>query len=128
MKSVNMSPEKRSSVLVVEDDIASMQYLLLLLKKLEYEIYSAETGEEALILMQDKSVDVMLLDLALGAGISGIELAVILKKEKRFSATPMIAVSAFSKDKFRKLKSAGFSDYLAKPFTISQLKVLLSQY
>jgi len=123
-----MSPEKRSSVLVVEDDIASMQYLLLLLKKLEYEIYSAETGEEALILMQDKSVDVMLLDLALGAGISGIELAVILKKEKRFSATPMIAVSAFSKDKFRKLKSAGFSDYLAKPFTISQLKVLLSQY
>jgi len=115
-------------VLVVEDDFASKQYLLLLLKKLDYRVHAAETGEEALILMKDKKVDLMLLDLALGPGISGVKLGLMLKKKKKLSETPMIAVSAFSKDKFHKLKTAGFSDYLAKPFTISQLKELLTRY
>ena len=123
-----MNPNKSRSVLVVEDDFASRQYLHLLLKKLEYEVYMAETGEEALVLMKDKKVDLMLLDLALGPGMTGIELGISLKKEKRLSATPMIAVSAFSKDKFRKLKTTGFTDYLAKPFTMSQIEVLLSKY
>ncbi|MCF7823625.1 MAG: response regulator [Candidatus Marinimicrobia bacterium] len=127
-ESIHGKPRINKTVLVVEDDFASKQYLLLLLKKLDYQVHSADSGEQALTLMKDKEVDLMLLDIALGPGISGIELGIILKKEKRLSKTPMIAVSAFSKDKFRKLKTAGFADYLAKPFTMNQLKTLLEQY
>jgi len=42
------------SALVVEDDFASRQYLLLLLKKLNVSALAAETGETALELMQGK--------------------------------------------------------------------------
>ncbi|MEA3287471.1 MAG: response regulator [Candidatus Marinimicrobia bacterium] len=116
------------SVLVVEDDFASRQYLLLLLKKLEYASLAAETGEQAIELMKDKSVDIMLLDIALGPGISGIELGATLKQEDRFESTPMVAVTAFSKDKLQSLNEAGFADYMSKPYTIVQLKELLEKY
>jgi len=115
------------TVLVVEDDFASRQYLLLLLKKLNYLTIAAETGEEALELMSEKDADIMLLDIALGAGISGLELGAMLKKEERFSNAPMVAVTAFSKDKLETFDEAGFTNYLAKPYTIVQLKDLLDK-
>ncbi|NQV15430.1 response regulator [bacterium] len=114
--------------MVVEDDFASRQYLLLLLKKLEYPVHAAETGEQALELMKDKYVDIMLLDIALGPGISGLELGTILKKEERFKDIPMVAVTAFSKDKLDTLVEAGFADYMSKPYTIVQLKEILEKY
>ena len=119
---------KLKSVLVVEDDFASRQYLLLLLKKLEYASLAAETGEQALEMMKDKSVDIMLLDIALGPGISGLELGTVLKQENRFEGTPMVAVTAFSKDKLASLDEAGFSGYMSKPYSIVQLKELLEKY
>ncbi|MCF7923088.1 MAG: response regulator [Candidatus Marinimicrobia bacterium] len=118
----------KMTVLVVEDDFASRQYLLLLLKKLDYIALAAETGEEALELMADKYADILLLDIALGPGISGLELGAILKKEERFANSPMVAVTAFTKDKLETFDEAGFSDYMAKPYTIVQLKELLEKY
>jgi len=116
------------TVLVVEDDFASRQYLLLLLRKLNYLSIAAETGEEALELMKEKDADILLLDIALGPGISGLELGAILKKEARFAKVPMVAVTAFSKDKLANFDEAGFSDYMAKPYTFVQLKQLLEKY
>ena len=116
------------TVLVVEYDFASRQYLLLLLRKLEYLSIAAETGEEAIELMKDKSADIFLLDIALGPGISGIELGEVLKKEDRFEEVPMVAVTAFTRDKLDTLDEAGFSDYMAKPYTIVQLQQLLEKH
>jgi two-component system sensor histidine kinase BarA len=122
----NKRPNKL--VLVIEDDHASLQYLLLLLKKLDYSAIVGKTGEEGLALMEDKVVDVMLLDIALGPGISGLELGAILKKNKRHADTPMIAVSAFLKEKCQDLKSSGFVDYLSKPYTITDLQTILGKH
>ncbi|NQV30503.1 MAG: response regulator [Candidatus Marinimicrobia bacterium] len=116
------------TVLVVEDDFASRQYLLLLLKKLEYRSHSAETGEQALELMKENFADIMLLDIALGPGITGLELGEIFKQDERFQKVPIVAVTAFSKDKLDTLHDAGFSDYMAKPYTIGQLRDMLDKY
>ncbi|MBT3228993.1 MAG: response regulator [Candidatus Marinimicrobia bacterium] len=116
------------TVLVVEDDFASRQYLLLLLRKLNYMPIAAETGEEALELMKESYADILLLDIALGPGISGLELGALLKEQERFSSVPMVAVTAFTKDKLATFDEAGFSDYMAKPYTIVQLKQLLEKH
>jgi len=116
------------TVLVVEDDFASRQYLLLLLKKLNFSSIAAETGEEALTIMKDKNADIFLLDIALGAGIDGLELGAKLREEERFANTPMVAVTAFTRDKLSTLDDVGFCDYLAKPYTFDQLMQLLKKY
>lgn len=123
-----MNQNELKTVLVVEDDPPSKQYLLLLLKKLNYSALAVNSGEEAMQLMGNKVVDIMLLDIALGPGMSGIELGKNLRNDERHAATPMIAVSAFTKEKVKDLSEAGFADYLSKPYTIVQLKELLDKH
>jgi len=116
------------TALAVEDDFASRQYLALLLKKLKIHVLIAETGEAALEMMRDENVDVMLIDIALGAGIDGIELYKRFKIDSRFSETPAIAVTAFARDKGNEIFAAGFDDVLAKPYTPDQLKLSLDKH
>ena len=123
-----MSKKKNYTALVVEDDFASRQYLTFLLNRLDMEVVSAETGESALELMDDKLVDILLLDIALGPGISGIQLCERLKQDSRFIETPAMAVTAFSEKYLKEFNRVGFSTYLAKPYTIDQLKSALSKY
>ncbi len=123
-----MNTNNRQSALLVEDDFASRQYLSFLLKKLSIHAIAAENGEDALDLMKDKTVDIMLLDIALGAGISGIQLCELLKMESRFTDTPAVAVTAFAKDHMEEFDRVGFAEYLAKPYTAEQLQLVLDKY
>lgn len=123
-----MSDRENITALVVEDDPASQKYISLLLNKLEYKFIVADTGEQAIDLMKDRHVDIMLLDIALGPGMSGLDLGKELKKDNKHSETPMIAVSAFSREDVDQLKPAGFVDYLSKPFTIRELESILSKH
>jgi CheY-like chemotaxis protein len=119
----------RPTVLVVEDNIPSLHYLLFLLKKLKINSVSASSGEDALEVMKTSDVDCMLLDINLGAGMSGITLMEEFRKQGRFILTPMIAVTAYYKGGMSKeLIDKGFTDYLPKPFRMEQLKEMLKKY
>jgi len=74
-----------------------MNYLLFLLKRFNIAAISAHSGEEALHDLNDKQFDVMLLDIALGKGISGVVLMENLREMKKFKDIPIIAVTAFEK-------------------------------
>ncbi len=125
---VAMKAPKRIRVLIVEDDPASRQYLLLLLKKLGIEAVVTATGEAALEAVKDKTVDGMLLDIALGPGMSGLELGERLKQDERFKDKPMLAVTAFWQEVLDKLPQKGFDEFIGKPYTFDQLKEVLARY
>jgi len=116
-----------TTALVVEDDFASRQYLTFLLKRLNIESIVAENGEDALQMMENETVKYMLLDIALGPGISGIQLCEKLKAEARFLETPAIAVTAFSKEYLEEFDRVGFCGYLPKPYTFEQLETVLKE-
>ncbi|MEE9573307.1 MAG: response regulator [Candidatus Neomarinimicrobiota bacterium] len=120
---------ERPVVLVVEDNEANLRYLEFILKKLKLNVLSASNGEEAINAMKNENVDCMLLDINLGPGMSGIMLMEIFRKEKRFEVLPINAITAYyggglSKELIKK----GFTDYLTKPFTLEQLKDMLTKY
>ena len=120
---------ERPVVLVVEDNEANLRYLEFILKKLKLNVLCAGNGEEAINAMKNENVDCMLLDINLGPGISGIMLMEIFRKEKRFEVLPINAITAYyggglSKELIKK----GFTDYLTKPFTLEQLKDMLTKY
>ena len=116
-----------NTALVVEDDFASRQYLTFLLKRLNIEAIVAENGEDALQMMEHETVKFMLLDIALGPGISGIQLCEKLKAEERFLGTPAIAVTAFSREHLDEFDRVGFHGYLPKPYTFEQLETILKE-
>ncbi len=106
----------------------SRTYLQLVLQKLGVTSISAETGEEALEMMDVRTVDILLLDIALGAGMSGLDLGYKLHQDPRHADTPLVAVTAFSREKLELLEELGCDDSLGKPYTPPQLLELLQKY
>ena len=102
--------------MIVEDDPASRKYLRLILTHQDYNVIIAVTGEDALEQIASGDVDGMLVDIALGSGISGLDLVVALKQDERFSETPLIAVTAYERDNLGDLDDSGFTGYIQKPY------------
>ena len=102
-------------ILVVEDDIDIHNLIKNVLEKERYDVISAYSGTEALLLIEKKDLDLILLDLMI-PGLSGEE---IIKKVKNI---PIIVISAkiSSEDKVNAL-SIGANDYITKPFDTNEL-------
>lgn len=102
-------------ILVVEDDEDIHNLIKSILEKERYEIISAYSGTEALLLIENNDIDLILLDLML-PGLTGEELI------KKLTDIPIIVISAkiSSEDKVNVL-SGGANDYITKPFDANEL-------
>ncbi len=114
--------------LVVEDNMACRQYLLELLRQLDVSALAANNSEEAQDLIQGQSVDLMLIDIALGPGMNGADLCKHLKQNAKYAKTPAIAVTAFPRNAIKEMGDEGFSDLLEKPYSLSDLKQTIEKY
>jgi len=114
-------------LLIVEDDLASRKFLRLILEKKNFSIIEAVTGEEALALMDGQNVDGLLLDIALGAGLSGLDLGSTLKEDLVDAKVPMIAITAFDRDSLGDIDARGFTGYVQKPYHPQDLWSILDQ-
>jgi CheY-like chemotaxis protein len=117
------------TALVVEDNTANLKYMEFLLRKIEIVMIHAKSGEEALAMINDNDIDCFLIDINLGLGMTGIELAEALRQNEELNHTPIFAVTAYADDKFvNEMLEAGFNNYLSKPYNLQDLKKLLSEY
>lgn len=117
------------TILVTDDNPPSLNYTIFLLKKLKFEAVPARSWGDALGKAEANSFDGALIDINLGAGMSGIQLMRALRKKEEFRKTPIIAITAFYKDyEPEELVSEGFTDFLAKPFRMADLRKILEKY
>jgi putative two-component system response regulator len=113
---------RASTVLVVDDEANSREMAVSLLQSQSYETLGAESGERALELMQKELPDLVLLDVEMG-GISGFEVARLIKENPRTRPIPVIMVTGLG-DRASRLRALenGAEDYLSKPFDPAELK------
>ncbi|MBO4914873.1 MAG: response regulator transcription factor [Oscillospiraceae bacterium] len=106
---------KKYSILIVEDDLNIGDMLQEALEMESYSVRRAYSGTEALMIVENHKPDMILLDLMI-PGISGEELI------GRVNGVMTIVISAKSDltSKINLLKK-GASDYVTKPFAISEL-------
>ena len=109
------------NILVVEDDKASAIILEKLIQKLGYRLVAiAEKGEEALNIIKEKPIDLILMDIALPGSIDGIETAKKIKKAKNI---PIIYITAGEDQAtFERAKESMPMDYIVKPFNSDSLR------
>lgn len=98
-------------ILVVEDDNTIHKFIKELLKKENYIVKSAYSGTEALTIIENDNIDLILLDLML-PGINGED---IIKKINRTIPIIVISAKTSSTDKAKVLLD-GANDYVTKPF------------
>ena len=111
----------KSTILVVEDEPAQREVLIYNLAADGFDVLSASSGDEALMMFEESSPDLILLDWML-PGVSGIEICRRLKSRSAMRHVPIIMMSARSdeSDRVRGLDT-GADDYVVKPFSIAEL-------
>ena len=109
------------NVLVVEDEAAQLEVLTYNLEAEGICVVKAETGDEALLLVDEFQPDLILLDWML-PGVSGIEICRRLKANSATRNIPVIMLSARGEevDKVRGLNT-GADDYMVKPYSVAEL-------
>ena len=108
----------RQVILVVDDEAPMRKYVATNLKARGYDVLTAEDGTEALKLIDEHPVDLLVLDVMM-PGPDGLE---VLARVRRDMDVPVLMLSARGRegDKVEAL-DAGADDYLTKPFGVEEL-------
>ncbi|OGO31128.1 MAG: DNA-binding response regulator [Chloroflexi bacterium RBG_16_56_11] len=105
-------------VLVVDDDVKTVELVKLYLNRDGYRVFTAYDGNEALRLAREYHPDLIVLDLML-PGVNGLEICRTLRAE---SDVPIIMLTALTTDDDRlKGLDIGADDYVTKPFSPREL-------
>jgi twitching motility two-component system response regulator PilG len=115
-------------VLVIDDSNTIRRSAEIFLKQGGHEVLLAEDGFDALSKINDFEPDVIFCDILMPRR-DGYQTSAIIKKNVKYSATPVVMLSSkdgvFDKARGRMV---GSQDYLTKPFTKDQLLQAVRQY
>lgn len=120
-----MDSKTQKNVLIVEDDLFNR---LLFKKTLEqsYNIFATGDFGEALELVKNNKINLLIIDINLPGKLSGIELLSEIRKFEGYEKTPAIAVTAYiSYFPSSFCLDLGFDYYIEKPFDIRRFKQLV---
>ena len=106
------------NILVVDDDKEIVESIEIFLRNEGYNVYKAYNGLEALDILVNKEVHLILMDIMMPK-LDGIKATIKIREEKNI---PIILVSAKSEDTDKIMGlNIGADDYITKPFNLLEL-------
>lgn len=111
-------------ILIIEDDLILALSLEMMLKRIGCsEIVKVETGEDAIEVAETFQPELLLVDVQLGTGITGIQAVETIQSKQD---VPALYITGNSDQYFRsKAENTDFIDYLIKPITYRELNEIL---
>jgi len=118
---MDMNAASALDILVVDDDAPLRDMLSRSFEREGHRIVAVADGDAALDEAAKNQFDVMLLDVALGPGMTGYDIARTLRERR--NVTPIIMLTALDSeaDVVQGLE-AGADDYVTKPFGLAELR------
>jgi DNA-binding response OmpR family regulator len=118
---MNTSHEKQPVILVVDDDELASKAVVQLLTRRGFTMLTAPNGREALRVLGERPVDVLVLDVMMPE-MTGLEVCHVLRADARFSDLPVILLTGCDDFETRAAgMKLGVSEFLCKPFAPHEL-------
>src|ERR1044072_305218 len=116
-----MQASSALEILLVDDDRPLREMLTRSFEREGHHVTAVGDGDSALDAAAERSYDVVLLDVALGAGPTGYDVARMLRSRR--DVVPIIMLTALDSeaDAVQGLE-AGADDYVTKPFGLAELR------
>ena len=109
-------------VLIVDDEPYILRILAFKLRRAGYVALEAANAEEALAILENGAVDCLILDVSLGAPMTGFQLAERLRDDPRHCRTPVVFLTAHAlAAEVRRGRELGAAAYITKPFSLQQV-------
>lgn len=111
--------------MLVDDDIQILELLQRHLKAMDYHTYKAASVKEALFILKDTQIDLLITDINMPE-VNGIQL--VKYTAEHYPNMPKLVITGFPsvEDAMSVIKS-GATDYLTKPFTKSELEMAVTK-
>ena len=111
------------NILIVDDEPKNLTVLETVLDDPGYRLVSANSGEQALLALMAQEFAVLVLDVRM-PGMTGFELAALVKQRKKTAFVPIIFLTAYYNEDQHILQGygSGAVDYLHKPVNASVLR------
>ncbi len=107
------------SILVVDDEIALLDFVSIALEKYDYKVYAAESAAQALEILETNYIDLILLDIFMPQ-MNGYELAGIV--QKKYPNVTIQLISGYDDDNLIDLVDKELQkNIILKPFSIQAL-------
>jgi PAS domain S-box-containing protein len=115
--------EEAISILIVDDEPKNLTVLEAVLEDPAYRLVRAESADEALLALMSGEFALLILDIRM-PGMSGLELAHMIKARKRTARVPIIFLTAYYNEDQHVLDGydSGAVDYLQKPVNAAVLR------
>ncbi len=115
------------TILIVDDDLILLTVFPIVLASDGYRVQTASSARTALQVVEQQRPDLVLLDLHLGAALTG-GLDLLRRMQARVAGLPVVVVSGYPATLMREAaRAAGAVEYLEKPVTIEGLKRCVAQ-
>jgi len=114
-----------NDILIVDDETSMQEFLQILFEGQGWRVRTAGNVEQALALLAEQLPDVVVTDVKM-KGASGLEL---LKQVKQLDpAVEVIVITAYASDESAlEALRLGAYDYVAKPFDVEEMKVVVTR-
>lgn len=107
-------------ILIVDDELQIRKLLQTGLKGYGYQVVTAASGAEALAAVSQRLPNLVILDIALGDDLDGLE---VCRRLRQWSQVPIIMLSVRGDERTKvQALDAGADDYLTKPFSMEELR------
>jgi len=114
---------RKTTILIIEDDPISSKLLESTLKKENYLIFTAQKGQDGLSIAKEVIPDIILLDIML-PDINGFEVCRKLRVDNKLENVAIIIITSLhDKESHREGIEVGADDFLTKPFDNEELKL-----
>ena len=114
-------------VLIADNDPASRQLVAASLAQAGVDVLTANNGDQALALLQERHPDLAALDVNM-PGLTGLELTRTIRADETLHNMPVILISALDDEAdIAAAKSAGADRYVTKPFSPGALRAVVKE-
>lgn len=108
------------NVLVVDDSSLLRKQVDMILRARSYSIFEAKSAKDAMEVLEQESIDIILLDLEL-PDMHGTQLLEIIKNDPSYLAIPVLILSGTNDPELiSRVLKGGASDFIQKPFNAEQ--------
>ena len=119
---------KTKTIMVVDDADFIRRLVSLILKNDGYKVVESTNGKEALNLLSDMEIDMLITDLNMPE-MDGIELVRTMRANPAYKSIPVLMLtSEFHETKKQKAYEVGINEWILKPFITKQLMGIVTKY
>ena len=111
---------KGESLLIIDDSAEQRALAERMMQRLGYEVYTAASGEEAVLLVKKRRYDLLILDMIMPPGMDGLETYKQILEIVPYQKA--IIASGYAKsERVHEMQQIGAGSYIKKPFTLEKI-------